>query len=149
MNEKHRVMMIIDMDPGIDDALNLIWISKYVKQGMIDLVAVTSTSGNVNARNTFRNSYGLLKLLGIETKVGIQREPGDESKTIDFHGDDGLGGLGSELRIDELELENAFNTAPDSVDLMIESIQRYPGKVILLATGPLTNIAKAEKNHLG
>ncbi len=78
------------------------------------------------------------------TPVGKDTRPitgaGDASH---IHGEDGIGGLSSLLP----EVQYPDQTL-DSVDLIIETIENNPGLVIL-ATGPLTNLAMAEKKKPG
>jgi inosine-uridine nucleoside N-ribohydrolase len=63
--------IILDTDPGGDDIYAFLWLLSLVKQGLAELVAVTSTGGNVAAKRTFSNASQILGLVGFpHIKVG-------------------------------------------------------------------------------
>lgn len=129
--------MLLDCDPGLDDALALI-----LAHGdpAIELVAVTTVGGNVALSTTTKNALELREYLGFE-KVPVAAgaahplvRPGIDA--IQVHGEGGLGAV----TLPPAELEAAGIHA---VDLIIDTIRATPGAIHLVATGPLTNIALA------
>jgi purine nucleosidase len=129
--------VILDCDPGLDDALALLLAHGDPN---IELVAVTTVAGNVGVDKTTRNALELREYLGfhdVPVAAGAG-EPlrGSVKNAEHVHGEGGLGNV---------RLSAATVAASDShaVDLLVELIAAAPGEIHLVATGPLTNIALA------
>jgi purine nucleosidase len=129
--------LILDCDPGLDDALALLLAHGDPN---IELVAVTTVGGNVGIEKTTRNALELRDYLGfpdVPVAAGAG-EPlkGSAKNAEEVHGESGLGNV---------RLPAAAGTTSDShaVDLLIELLGTAPGEIHLVATGPLTNIALA------
>jgi len=140
--------IILDTDPGGDDIFAFLWLLSLVKQGLVDLVAITAAEGNVAARKTFANSCQILELAGFPTipvarPVSLQSGSGEDAGHI--HGEDGMGNLSQTLP----PLDRDFDSAPSADDLLIEKLNADPGTITLIAIGPLTNLAAAEAKHPG
>lgn len=127
---------ILDFDPGVDDAAAL-FVMKKAKN--LNLLALTSVSGNVSIDHTSRNMQCLAKLLDIDVPMSkgqdlpLVREPFFAS----VHGDDGIAGFRHMIDSDEVK-ELASENA---VTMMHEIIQNSKEKITIIAVGPLTNIA--------
>jgi inosine-uridine nucleoside N-ribohydrolase len=131
----HRI--ILDTDPGIDDALALFL---ALASPEIQLEAITTVSGNVNAGLTTHNALVLLELAG-RTDIPVARGSNQplvrQPVYADYvHGDNGLGGI----QMPEPQLQPV---AAHAVDIIIETIMNSPGEITLVPIGPLTNIALA------
>ena len=131
------VRMILDTDPGIDDALALFL---ALASPEVQLEAVTTVSGNVLVEYTTRNALALLELAGrgdIPVARGCDRPlVGSPALAADVHGDNGLGGMIlPEPRLRPLEKH--------AVEVISELIMATPGEITLVAVGPLTNLALA------
>jgi inosine-uridine nucleoside N-ribohydrolase len=129
--------IILDTDPGIDDALALFL---ALASPEVQLEAVTTVSGNVNVAFTTYNALTLLELAGrtdIPVARGCDRPLIRQPFNAAFvHGDNGLGGLQlPEPRIQPL--------AKHAIDIIIERVMAAPKEITLVAIGPLTNIALA------
>ncbi|MDQ1547562.1 MAG: hypothetical protein QOH69_2466 [Actinomycetota bacterium] len=129
--------ILLDCDPGLDDALALLLAHGDPN---IDLVAVTTVGGNVSIEKTTRNALELREYLGF-TAVPIAAGAGEPlsgpvQSAEHVHGEDGLGNV--KLPAAALPVSDRH-----AVDLIIETLQAAPGEVHLVATGPLTNIALA------
>jgi purine nucleosidase len=129
--------LILDCDPGLDDALALLLAHGDPN---IELVAVTTVGGNVGVEKTTRNALELRDYLGfpdVPVAAGAG-EPlrGTVKNAEQVHGESGLGNV---------RLPAATGTTSEShaVDLIIELLRAAPGEIHLVATGPLTNIALA------
>lgn len=129
--------LLLDCDPGLDDALALLLAHGDPK---LDLVGVTTVGGNVALQHTTRNALQLREYLGF-AKVPVvagaaeplTRSPRDAAHV---HGPGGLGNVvlpDATLAVDERH----------AVDFIIETLRAKPGTVHLVAIGPLTNIALA------
>lgn len=129
--------IILDCDPGLDDALALL-----LAHGdpALELVGVTTVGGNVSLENTTRNALELreyLRFPKVPVSAGaerpITRAPVD---AVQVHGPRGLGDI-------VLPPATLQDTGEHAVDFIIEALRRTPGSIDLVATGPLTNIALA------
>jgi purine nucleosidase len=131
------IKILLDCDPGLDDALALLLAHGDPN---IDLVAVTTVGGNVSVDKTTRNALELREYLGF-TDVPVAAgagEPlsGPTQSAEHVHGEGGLGNV--TLPAARLPLSPSH-----AVDLIIETVRTAPGEIHLVATGPLTNIALA------
>lgn len=129
--------VIIDCDPGIDDALALIL---AIRSGELKIEAITTVSGNLTADRCCANALKVLELIGVSTipvvqgalKPLVREFPADPFS----HGGDGLGDTGLPIP----KLQPAADFAPDRI---VEIVNQYPNEITLIATGPLTNVALA------
>lgn len=133
-----KIPVIIDCDPGVDDALAIIL---ALKHPALDVRAVCSVAGNGNIENTTNNGLKILSLCGredIPLYRGSDKALNDERpETVDAFGDDGLGGFASTVITDKKpETEHA-------VDFLINAVKEAPGELTILAIGPCTNLARA------
>lgn len=127
--------ILLDCDPGIDDALA---IALAAGSDAVDLVAVTTVGGNVTLERTSRNARAVAEFLGLDVPVhaGADGPLSRPLATTTVHGDSGLG---------DAELpEPRRALAPEhAADVIVERVMAEPGAITLVATGPLTNIALA------
>ena len=133
--------IILDTDPGIDDALALFL---ALASPDVQLEAVTTVSGNVHVDLTTRNALALLELVGrndIPVARGFDRPLVRQSVIADYvHGHNGLG----EVILPEPHRQPI---AAHAVDMLIEKILTSPGEITLVAVGPLTNVALAVRRE--
>jgi purine nucleosidase len=129
--------VILDCDPGLDDALALLLAHGDPN---IELVAVTTVGGNVGVEKTTRNALELRDYLGfadVPIAAGAGEPLRGSAKTAEHvHGEGGLGDVTLPPATGSLVESNA-------VDLLIALLGDAPGEIHLVATGPLTNIALA------
>ena len=135
--------IILDTDPGIDDALALFL---ALASPEVQLEAVTTVSGNVSVEHTTRNALALLELAG-RSDIPVAR--GSEralltalARAADVHGENGLGGV----LLPEPQLKPV---AKHAVDVICEKVLGAPGEITLVAVGPLTNLALAVRREPG
>ena len=126
--------VIIDCDPGIDDSLALIL---ALNSPELEIVGITTVSGNVKADQGAKNALKVLKIMNREDiPVYIGEEVPLERELItaqDTHGEDGLG----ETNYEEADVKINYG----GVDFILENSRKGDRSVIAL--GPLTNLAKA------
>lgn len=138
MADTEKSIVIFDTDPGIDDAMALLFLKA---QPSLKLAAVTTVFGNAETDITTRNALYLTQRFGIDAPVyagatrplTIDRRPAPAF----IHGDDGLGDAG---------FTRSFSAQPSeghAADRIVEIVRANPGKVTLLAVAPLTNLALA------
>ena len=132
--DKRKV--IIDCDPGIDDALAIIL---ALKSKEIEVIGITTVSGNVESLQGAKNALKVLKLLGrldIPVYLGESKPVKRELVTAqDTHGEDGLG----ETFLEEVSSEYIRE---NGVDFILNTLKNEEN-VSIIALGPLTNLCRA------
>ena len=129
--------MIIDTDAGVDDAQALML---ALENPAVDVLAITTLTGNVHIRQVNPNVLTILEILGRDAPVyaGIDRpliQPWEDA--AEFHGDDGLGNFRERPALTRhIEDEHA-------VPALLRLSREHEGEITLIALGPLTNIAAA------
>jgi len=134
----HKV--IFDTDPGIDDAMALLFLHRHPA---INLIGITTVFGNASVETTTRNALFLKQQWGIDAPVakGLDKTFNPDRPHVGWptfiHGDDGLGNI----------------DVPETVDLpidprpahrfIIDTVRAHPGEVTLIAVGRMTNLALA------
>ncbi len=133
--------IILDCDPGIDDALAIAFAHGHPG---IDLVGITTVAGNVSLARTTENALAVCEYIGAAgTPVtagcaGPLLRPALDARQV--HGESGLGGA-------VLPAPAASPAPGHAIDYIIETVRAAPGQITLVATGPLTNIALAVKRE--
>ncbi|GID94037.1 pyrimidine-specific ribonucleoside hydrolase RihA [Amorphoplanes digitatis] len=141
MRESAAVPVIIDCDPGHDDALALLL---AVGDPRLRLLGVTTVAGNQTLDKTTRNALRILALAGaadVPVAAGCDRPlVGDLVVAADIHGASGLDGP-------DLDVPVAEAGRVHGVELMRRLIAGSAEPVTLIATGPLTNVALLLRGH--
>ena len=131
------IPIIVDCDTGIDDSLALLYAAASPD---CEIVAVTCTAGNVDARQVAENTRAVLELAGRpDVAVAIGRETPlvrPLVTTPETHGPRGIGY--AELPPASMPLSGRY-----SPDLIVEEARRRPGEITLVTLAPLTNVALA------
>ncbi|MGC5012239.1 nucleoside hydrolase [Streptosporangium sp. DT93] len=129
--------IVIDCDPGIDDALALVLAHGSPE---LEILGITTVGGNVDLARTTDNALRLREFLGFG---GVPVTPGSAGALLrsrvnaaEVHGDSGLGGA-------LLPPATLPVAAGHAVDFIVETLRAAPGEVTLVAIGPLTNVALA------
>lgn len=126
--------VIIDTDPGVDDALALMM---ALKNPGFEVLGITTVAGNATIENVTRNARYVLDFLGrneLPIFSGSNRPLNRNLKLATVHGDDGFLGLNP---LANVELNNGAER------FIIDSVKNNPGELVIIALGPLTNIARA------
>jgi inosine-uridine nucleoside N-ribohydrolase len=128
--------VIIDCDPGIDDALAL---TLALFDPRLEVVAVSAVAGNVPAERATLNVQSIVEQLDPPRypRLGAATPAEDVPYTDGrrLHGPDGLGGAG--LAVSKLARQHVAEK------LISDEVRASPGDVTIICLGPLTNVAKA------
>lgn len=133
-----KIPLIIDTDPGVDDAITLLMAAH---EPSFDILGITTVGGNVMAAQTQANARGIMALAGrhdVRVYAGADRPlcrpdiiPADY-----VHGQSGVQGL----RLPSLQSPAGDGHA---VDFIIRTVRDHPEPVTIICIGPMTNLAMA------
>lgn len=131
--------VFIDCDTGVDDSLAILF---ALSRSDIEVVGITTSAGNVTAKQGAENTLRILKLAGMEGRipvcVGAERPlVGECGEFPDFiHGKNGLGNV-------ELPATEQKPIEMDVCDFLYQKACEYEGELVLITLGRMTNIAMA------
>ena len=133
---QHRI--IIDTDPGVDDAMAIFF---ALNSPEIEVVGLTTTFGNGHTDLTTINALRLLEIAGRSDIPVAQGAPQPIASAFDepgamVHGDDAQGNL-------HLPLPTTKAIEQSAAEFIVEQLMKAPGEITLVPIGPLTNIALA------
>ncbi len=130
--------LILDTDPGVDDAMALLL---AIKSERFDVQAITTVCGNATIEDVTRNARFVLEQLG-RTDIPIysgSATPLERALEISVvHGASGLG---------RIKPAGAPSLTDNAVEKILELVDANPGEITLVALGPLTNIAQAIRKN--
>lgn len=132
-----RQKIIIDTDPGIDDAMAIHFAFAHPD---IEVIGLTTVFGNVHTKTATRNALTLAEMANYSCPVA----PGADRPMVQdqhppavlSHGVEGFGNVPATTPSTKVDSRSA-------ADFICDSINRNPGVVTLCAIGPLTNLARA------
>lgn len=130
--------VIFDTDPGIDDAMALLYLSKLAE---VELLGITTVVGNSNIETTTRNALFLRQQFGIAAPViqgaGKTLDGVVKDEPVIVHGHNGLGDIALPA------IDNSGLKAGTASQFIIETLRAHPGEVTIIAVGRMTNLALA------
>jgi inosine-uridine nucleoside N-ribohydrolase len=128
--------VVIDCDPGIDDAIAL---AMALFDPRLEVLAVTATAGNVAAEQASRNVQSIVEQLDpprfprLGAATYAESSAGADNRLL--HGEDGLGNAGFVV--------SRLHHQHPSEKVICDAVRAEPHAVTLLCLGPLTNVARA------
>ena len=131
--------ILFDTDPGIDDAMALLMLARDPRA---ELLGITTVFGNAAIERTTANALALCERFGIDVPIArgaaqpLVRPAGDHPEVV--HGRDGMGNTATLPAPRKRRAEQ--QAAPR---LISELARRHSGELVLVAVGPLTNLALA------
>ena len=126
--------ILIDCDPGHDDAVAILYAARH-----LDLVGITTVHGNNSLANVTRNALSVLALGGLNVPVAAGCDGpllGGSARAAEAHGSTGLDGA-------VLPAPIATPIAAHAVDFLIETARAHQGELVLAVIGPASNVALA------
>ena len=133
--------VVIDTDPGLDDALALVL---ALRSPALDVRAVTVVAGNVPLATCTANALRVLEVVGVDPPSPVFEglaEPlsSPVARAQHVHGIDGLGGLSEAYPVSRLRSV----CDPAASEMLVDLAKRHVGELTVVALGPLTNVAVA------
>jgi purine nucleosidase len=134
-----KIPLLVDTDPGVDDALALLMAFADPRH---EVVGLTIVAGNVGLRHTVANALKLCEVAGrgdVPVFAGAQApllHPAPDAAYV--HGQDGFGDVGYAPAARPAEAEPAAQA-------IVRLSHAHAGRLVLVALGPLTNLALALK----
>jgi inosine-uridine nucleoside N-ribohydrolase len=139
-NETMSRKLILDVDPGIDDALAIMM---ALGNDDVEVVGLTTVMGNTTIENTTENALSLLEFVDrtdIPVAQGAARPLADDLVMAEYiHGP---GGVPEGVR-EALPDSSAKTVDSSAVDFIIEQAREHGEELTIAAVGPQTNIALA------
>jgi len=126
--------IIIDCDPGIDDAFSL---AMAIASDDLEVLGITTTYGNVGLSHTTTNALRVVDWFGADIPVysGVDRALlGTPVDASEYHGATGL-------EAPELGPPSSVPQSEDAVSFLIRTLRVSTRKITIVASGPLTNLA--------
>lgn len=138
MNEGKRIPVIIDCDPGHDDAMAILW---ALARPELEVKAVTTVAGNTSIDRVTDNAVKVLTKAGV-TDIPVAKGLSEplirnlisESFGTAVHGESGMDGPALPDRGFEVSELSAY-------ELMVKVLEESEEKVTVIAIGPLSNLA--------
>ena len=130
--------IIIDCDPGHDDAMAILYAARH-----LNLIAITTVFGNSSLENTTKNALSICALGNLDIPIAMgmsQALVQQHSTAADIHGKSGIDGA-------LLPQSNQKPISKHAVQLIIDEARANQENLILAPIGPLTNIAVALKTE--
>ena len=126
--------LIIDTDPGVDDAIAIALACK----SNFDILGLTTVYGNATIENTTRNAATILQIMNkyVPIYCGTDKPLIGKNMLSTVHGDNGLGGFVLENFNPKIEKESAYEFILQTL------VNNKLNSVDLCVLGPSTNIAK-------
>merc|ERR1711973_869966 len=132
--------IIIDTDPGVDDAVAIFMALAAHKMGKVQVMAITLVAGNASIAHSKVNIMRILKTVGMEDEIPVyegakyalvHKYQNDE----EYHGPDGFNG------VEFPDHPDISKIRPNATAAILRLVAENPTEIKIITLGPLTNIA--------
>lgn len=134
--ELDRIPVVLDVDTGIDDALAIML---ALRSPELEVLGITCVSGNVHVDKVVANTKAVVELMEEKIQVykGAQKPLLRDLRTAEWvHGEDGLANT-------YLARDKGYKSDGNAIEALISLSREYSGDLVVVTTGPLTNLALA------
>ena len=142
LNRATPLRLIIDTDPGVDDAIAILL---ALAAPDTEILGLTAVGGNVPLARGARNALALLQAANradVPVARGAARpRTGRYHPSTKFHGPGGLS--------TRLPNPTATTIPQTAADFLYEKLTAHPNQITIAALGPLTNLSRLEQQHPG
>ncbi len=139
-----RLRVLLDVDTGVDDALALML---ALRSPELEVLGITTVHGNASVARCTANTLLVLEILGAPAIPVVEGAAAPLTRVpftaAEVHGADGLGGVTPRYPAPTRQARQG------AADFLLEMVRQFPGELTLIATGPLTNVAKAIQRDAG
>lgn len=137
--------VIIDTDPGIDDAMAILL---ALSSPELDVIALTVVFGNVSCETAVKNAHRILAQVPEEVRRRVEVVPGEQRPLkreprphpTFVHGTDGLGNTWDPSESPVRLQEDDFGRAASYI---VDQVRQFPNEISIITLGPLTNLSRA------
>ena len=137
---KKRIPLIINCDPGIDDAVALMLVEK---SEMFDIKLMVTDLGNAGPEQSAKNCNNILELIGgqnVKVCAGDGKGLARDRNHVHVHGKTGMGTY-------IFEPHSRKVSKDDAIEAMYETIMNSDEKITILCMSPTSNLAKLQIRH--
>ncbi|CDW85680.1 inosine-uridine nucleoside n-ribohydrolase [Stylonychia lemnae] len=142
----HKI--IIDCDPGADDAHAIILAHYLAKVHQVEILGITTVGCNHNVDQVTKNTQIILEALhdhNIKIFKGYQKD--DFQHTDFYYGPDGFGGHAHEYEENLGPIKDQHLGQENAIQFVIKAVNQYPKEITLISIGALTNIIKIHQEY--
>lgn len=128
--------VILDCDPGHDDAIAILLLGS---KPYFNVLGITTVSGNQTIEKTTQNALNVIDYLNLNYKVYEGSSDPIKRKRVncgEIHGESGLDGF-------TFPHHDKKKESMDAVSFIVDAIKHSKEKVVMITTGPMTNLGKA------
>ncbi len=137
--------IIFDLDPGVDDTMALLLAFNEPK---IDIKLITTTFGNVGLKQATQNACFVVQNFAkndYPIYFGAASAPNTPlHDAFDVHG---RTGLGTKIQAHDVTKTPANKFKYGAAEAMRDTILKYPGEIVIVSVGPVTNVATLFKKY--
>jgi len=146
---KKAKKVVLDCDPGGDDAQALVLAFHMAKTEGVEILGVTTVAGNAVLEQVVLNAQLVMSVCGVGPEVPLLRgeEPFGKGKELSeyFYGPDGFGNALLDYQKEHGSVPTPNVRDEPAFDFLARIAREHPGEITIVGLAPLTNLALAQK----
>eukprot|EP00347_Sterkiella_histriomuscorum_P021139 403335108 len=136
--------VIIDCDPGADDAHAIVLAIYFAKAHNVEILGITTAACNHTVDQVTKNAQIILEVCKEQNIMVYKGGQRDDFEQIDYYfGPDGFGNFAYTFEKQNGEIGTKHLHQDSAQKFLIESVQQYPNEITIICVGALTNITRA------